>query len=46
MESISMFEELIVYGLAFILWLITIILISEMILYVVENTNVYRGKQR
>ena len=41
MDHISVFEELIVYGLVFILWFIAVILISDMILYVTENTNNY-----
>ena len=41
MDHISVFEELIVYGLVFILWFIAAILISDMILYVMENTNNY-----
>ena len=41
MEQISVFEELIVYGLVFVLWLVAVILISDMILYVTENTNNY-----
>ena len=44
MDHISVFEELIVYGLVFILWLVAVILISEMILYVSENTNTYRRR--
>ena len=46
MDTISVFEELIVYGLVFILWLVAVILISEMILYAQENTNTYLGKKR
>ena len=41
MDHISVFEELIIYGLVFILWFIAVILISDMILYVTENTNNY-----
>ena len=46
MEQISVFEELIVYGLVFVLWLVVVILISDMILYVTENTNVYVRRHR